>query len=731
MYHFFIILLLTSGILLADDRYEPNNSFQTAKKLTKGTYQLSGENVDWFVLALDSGKLKITMTPSNSSVDLNMILYNEDSKVVAANFSNNSETISYDVVLSGNYYIKVEPTTSQVTDYSLKIDYSSLIVWKQELDFGPIRDVSVALFDIDKDGKKEIFVGTSKGLDNNLNEIKPAGLICLEDDGTVKWTQTFPAMSTVDNQTGKKYNTTSVSTMPYFSDIDGDGDIDIIVGVGGDTFGEAGSDVVGQPGDKGGIYALNSKGNIKWFHESLDTIGGADNIGDNRPDGIYGTPIVYDIDQDGLKDIIYNSWDQSTWILNAKDGTTKKSIHLADTIWSTPNISDINNDGKFEILVSADITQNSDAGTSTGGIFHIISADGTQNIEGFNAFVGSSSYETLKGKAEEQALWSSPITADIDNDGFLEIIYGTGNFFHDSRGEYIRVWNHDGTLKFKLSTVGRTFSTPLVADINNDGNLEILATTLEGYLFCWNNKGEQIFATQTLSYKATSADPIFSSPIAVDINNDNKLEILYAQGAQIVMVNYLGEQLSNNNKREMIFEQFKGSPAVYDIDNDGILDLISGGTNTNKDKAVVYRWKFNNTTHVAKDVNIGRYQLLQSTHNIQRFVKRFYQKVLNREAEPSGLEYWIDELGTGIRAGSDVARGFIFSQEFTQKDFDNETYVTILYEAFFNRPPDSLGFNSWIEAMSNGKSKSEILDGFLYSLEFNNLCKKYGIIPVK
>ena len=715
---------------IADDAYEPNDTFLEAKPIDKGTYHLSAQNEDWFKISLKVGELKLSMTPS-SNIDVNMALYDKNQKVVAAHFSTGTENIVYDVVSSGDYYIKISPASSISTSYSLSIDYTSLIVWQKELEFGPIRDVSVALFDIDKDGKDEIFVGTSKGLDANLNEIRPAGLICLEANGTVKWSRTFPAMDTPDPQTGKMYKTTSVSSTPFFSDIDNDGEMDIIVGVGADTFGEAGKNVVGQPGDKGGVYALDSKGNIKWFHQSLDTIGGDQNTGDGRPDGVYGTPIVYDIDKDGVKDVIYNSWDQSMWILDARTGKEKLHVHLDDTIWSTPKIADINEDGNFDILVSADITENADAGTTTGGIFHVISSNGKQNIQGFNQPVGNANYLNLRGKAEEQSLWSSPITADLDNDGHLEIIYGTGNFFHDDRGEYIRVWNHDGTEKFKLSTIGRTFSTPLVADINNDGYLEILATTLKGYLFCWDHNGNQLFATQTLSYKATSADPIFSSPIAVDINNDGKLEIIYAQGAQIVIVNSLGEQISNNNKREMIFEQFKGSPAVKDVDNDGVLDLISGGTNTAKDKAVVYRWKINGDTKVIPNYKIAKYQLIGSNTKIEDFVKRFYNEVLARDAEPGGLIYWTDELVTGVKAGSDVARGFIFSQEFTNRNTDDDTYLNILYRAFFNREPDGGGFSMWQDKMSKGATRSEILDGFLFSPEFSNLCKSYNIIPVK
>ena len=592
-------------------------------------------------------------------------------------------------------------------------------VWQKTLNFGPISDVSVALYDIDNDGKDEIFVGTSKALDGSLNEVRPAGLICLEDDGTVKWTRTFPAIAGTDVQTGRTYNTTSVSTAPFFANLDDDPQMEILVGVGAGYSNVNVGNIVGQPGDKGGVYALDNDGSILWFHESMDVIGGSGNVGDNRPDGVYGSPIVYDIDNDGAREVIYNSWDQRTWILNAQTGAVKNKIFFYDTIWSTPAIADIDNNGKEEILVTADITANATVGTQTGGIFHVTTHNGVQNIAGFDAPVANPTYQELRGKYEEQALWSSPITADIDNDGYLEIVYGTGNYVA-GKGEYIRVWNHDGTLKFKLPTIGKTFATPLIADIDNDGSLDIVAATLEGYIYAWDKNGNEIF------YSHIDNNAIFDAPIAVDVDGDGKMEIAYASGAQITIVDIHGNQV--NAPLEMVEQFFKGSPAIKDIDNDGKLDLISGGTTPSKDQAVVYRWNFNTTS---SNPRVGRYQYIGDKTNVRNFVSRFYQVVLGRNADPSGLNDWTEKLVTAAYGGADIARGFINSAEFNKDSKDDTTYVTVLYNAFFNRPPDTPGMNDWLNKLASGTSKETVLDGFLKSNEFANLARAYNIKPIK
>ena len=111
------------------------------------------------------------------------------------------------------------------------------------------------------------------------------------------------------------------------------------------------------------------------------------------------------------------------------------------------------------------------------------------------------------------------------------------------------------------------------------------------------------------------------------------------------------------------------------------------------------------------------------------FVTRFYQLCLDRDPDPAGLEGWTNDLINKIKTGADVAKGFIFSQEFINKNTANEEYLTILYKAFFNRDPDQAGWDVWIAELNNGEERGYVLDGFLGSQEFIKLCEDYGIIP--
>ena len=114
---------------------------------------------------------------------------------------------------------------------------------------------------------------------------------------------------------------------------------------------------------------------------------------------------------------------------------------------------------------------------------------------------------------------------------------------------------------------------------------------------------------------------------------------------------------------------------------------------------------------------------------VEDFVTRFYQLCLNRNPDAAGLQGWTNDLLNQIQTGADVANGFIYSPEFINKNTTNDEYLTILYKAFFNRDADQAGWDVWIAELNSGKDRGYVLNGFLGSQEFINLCEDYGINP--
>ena len=117
-----------------------------------------------------------------------------------------------------------------------------------------------------------------------------------------------------------------------------------------------------------------------------------------------------------------------------------------------------------------------------------------------------------------------------------------------------------------------------------------------------------------------------------------------------------------------------------------------------------------------------------TTSNIEAFVTRFYNLCLDREPDPSGLQNWVGHLQSGFLSGADVAERFIFSEELLDKNLSNEDFLDIMYRSFFGREPDPEGYAGWFNQLSSGNmSRMEVLAGFVNSVEFANICAKYGI----
>ena len=110
------------------------------------------------------------------------------------------------------------------------------------------------------------------------------------------------------------------------------------------------------------------------------------------------------------------------------------------------------------------------------------------------------------------------------------------------------------------------------------------------------------------------------------------------------------------------------------------------------------------------------------------FVKRLYSVCLDRNADQGGLADWAGQLWSHESTGSSVAYGFIFSPEFTNKNYSDADFVEYLYEAFMGRSSDKVGKEDWLGRMKNGWTRKQVFDGFVGSQEFTNICNSYGIV---
>jgi hypothetical protein len=120
---------------------------------------------------------------------------------------------------------------------------------------------------------------------------------------------------------------------------------------------------------------------------------------------------------------------------------------------------------------------------------------------------------------------------------------------------------------------------------------------------------------------------------------------------------------------------------------------------------------------------------LVSFYKLMSFVPRLYRHFLEREPDETGLGNWVDALYSGRATGAKLVCGFVLSKEYQANSLSDEEYVTAMYRIIFKREPDAAGLKSWITVLDNGCTNKKILEGFINSEEFRNLCKELGITP--
>lgn len=138
---------------------------------------------------------------------------------------------------------------------------------------------------------------------------------------------------------------------------------------------------------------------------------------------------------------------------------------------------------------------------------------------------------------------------------------------------------------------------------------------------------------------------------------------------------------------------------AYAIKVDGKNDVVSN----------VERIGFGDGSTLAIDVEAG--QNAGSAY-------RLYQAAFDRTPDKTGLKFWITQLDSGASLNQ-VATGFVNSNEFkaVNPGTDSSTLINSYYQHVLHRAPDATGLEYWSNAAANGMSAPEMLVSFSESQE--------------
>jgi hypothetical protein len=220
--------------------------------------------------------------------------------------------------------------------------------------------------------------------------------------------------------------------------------------------------------------------------------------------------------------------------------------------------------------------------------FYVVTAlDASGNESARSAeYSGSTNPPQVVGWPIEMALVtvSSPVIGDIDGDGDLEIVQGNDKVY---------VWHHDG-VEFRdgdgnaqtwgvFSTAGDQFVSPIaLARMDGKPGLEILAASRNTkQVFLFNYQGNVL-----PGWPQSVENVIRAGVVAGDIDGDGVLEVIATDELGVLYVwKANGSEYRDgdgNPSTPGVFRRFTGctyqysTPAVVDIDQDGLNEIVVG-----------------------------------------------------------------------------------------------------------------------------------------------------------
>ena len=438
-------------------------------------------------------------------------------------------------------------------------------------------DAQPAFVDIDDDGDLDLFVGIGESL---LGGPEPGITMAFRNTGTASvpaftldntlvtgipdiGLNSYPTFVDLDNDedfdlvygrdlqtlvyyrnTGTKQspvwtqNTTTFSGLetttywknPTFSDLDYDGDFDLIYGT-----------------DGGKLYVYRNVGtattpSFQYYPDFFKII---------KSSGNNATASLADFDGDGDNDMISGIWSGGI-IYFRNDGTPSTPVFNPSTAplttidvgsFSTPVFVDIDKDGDYDII----------SGALDGQVFLYINNGSTftQNTTMFSGIdVG----------------WQSiPSVADLDGDGDLDLLVGA------ETGSETKYYTNDGSNVFTVNTTtfaGVTFPSygrPTLADIDNDADYDLIIGDAWGTVKYYRNDGD------------------VRTPVWV------RYDALFA-GIEVDQNPHAGfADLDDDGRKDMILAEYNGNFTFYKNLFSPITDIESENDLTAPDEFVLYQ----------------------------------------------------------------------------------------------------------------------------------------------
>ena len=314
------------------------------------------------------------------------------------------------------------------------------------------------------------------------------------------------------------------------------------------------------------------------------------------------TLTFHDVDQDGDKDLFWGDFFESGVLLIPNTGScAEPSLRseplpfpaedpLSTSGYNAPVFVDIDGDGDHDFFVGV-LGGAFNPNHSAAENFYFLEADGTDYSLRTRSYLSSIDIGSE----------SIPEFADLDGDGDQDLLisnkiepgaFDTGHIYHfenrsaDAAPEFV--------LRGHLGISGRFHYAPAIADLDADGDLDMLAGTWGKGIAFFRNEGtpdRPVFALVQEGYvKLTRGSN--ATPVLVDIDGDGDLDLFVGESSGDLNF-YRNSGSASEPVFELVSDKFDGidvgrrsTPTFADLDGDGDMDMIIGRESSS---AVLYR----------------------------------------------------------------------------------------------------------------------------------------------
>jgi MYXO-CTERM domain-containing protein len=390
---------------------------------------------------------------------------------------------------------------------------------------------AIAVGDLDGDGAVEVVAADLRG-----------GLFAWDSGGVLL--DGFPVSIDVvspEDQTETNVIDEGFLAAPALGDLDGDGDLEIVIG-----------------GMDQNVYAWQHDGTLVDGWPVMPIYPGFEEVGSR----IISSPAIGDMDQDGFADVVIGTnetlngtygatyaisgqgWEDARgailpgWPVELFGAYTQALPYVGEGVPASPALADMDGDGDLEVATHT-IAGNVKAFHHDGTLYREHYGSESDYGEDSNVwdatifpFINSSSFGDLDGDGapdlvtggigsgialsfaydgerfrfdhgvlawsgadgtmlpgwprviEDMQFFMNPAVADLDGDGDMEVISG-------SAGHVLHAWDASGQQPAGWPKVTGMWhlGSPVVGDLDGDGLLEVVSTTREGWIFAHNVEG--------------------------------------------------------------------------------------------------------------------------------------------------------------------------------------------------------------------------------------------------